>query len=153
MSTFSDFEKTVDIPVSKQWPTATRKIDNQVLVDEDMKKNWDEAKDGKERTAALIAVNEMALHVLKQVGICDMGDLVQLMEQYADLSLVGSCSVRMKSTVRFLEAMEKEFNGNDKDKGKLETVKESLNHMKRKLEVLNKIEEDVQKGVLGKEDV
>ena len=114
MSTFSDFEKTVDIPVSKQRPTATRKIDNQVLIDEDMKKNWDEAKDGKERTAALIAVNEMALHVLKQVGICDMGDLVQLMEQYADLSL-GNFSVqakqakrakRAKRTVRFLEATE-----------------------------------------------
>ena len=111
MSTFSNFEKTVNIPVLKQQPTATRKINNQVLVDEDMKKNWDKVKDGKERTAALIAVNEMALHVLKQVGICDMGDLVQLMEQYAYLSL-GNLSVqakqakRAKRTVRFLEATE-----------------------------------------------
>ena len=149
MNTFSDFEKTVDIPVSKQRPMAIRKINNQVLVDEDMKKKWDEAKDGKERTAALIVINEMVLHVLKQVGNCATGDLVQLVEQYADLSLVGSCSVRMRSTVRFLEAMEKEFNDNDKDKGELETIKESLGHMKRKLQLLNKIEEDIRKGLSG----
>ena len=149
MNTFSDFEMTVDIPVSKHRSTATRKIDNQVLVDEDMKRKWDEAKDGKERTAALIAVNEMVLHILNQVSNCATGDLVQLVEQYADLSLVGSCSVRMRSTVRFLEAMEKEFNDNDKDKGELETVKESLNHMKRKLDLLNNIEEDIQKGLSG----
>ena len=144
MNAFSDFEKTVDIHVSKQQPTTTHKIENQVLVDEDMKKKWDEAKDGKERTAALIAVNEMALHI----GNCAMGDLVQLVEQYADLSLAGSCSMWGKSAVRFLEAMEKEFNDNDKGKGKLETVKESLDHMKKKLELLNDIE-DTQKGVPG----
>ena len=145
MNTFSDFENTVDISVLKQWPTASRKFDNQVMVDENMKKKrWDVAKVGKERTAALIAVNQMVLHISN----CAMGDLVQLMEQYADLSLAGSCSVRAKSTVRFLEAMENEFNDNDKGKGKLEMVKESLEHMKRKLG-LNKIEEDVQKGGSG----
>ena len=142
MNTFSDSEKTIDIPVSKQLPTVTRNIDNQVLVDEDMKQKWDKAKDGKERTAALIAINEMAIHILKQVGNCDTGDLVQLVEQYADLSLAGSCSVQAKSTVRFLEAMENKFI--DEDEDKLETVRESLDRMKRMLELLNEIEGDVQ---------
>ena len=144
MNTFSDFEKTIDIPVSKQRPTATRKIDNQMLVDEDMKTKWDEAKDGKERIAALIAVNEMALHILKQVVNCTTGDLEQLVEQYSDLSLAGSCSVLAKNAVKFLEAMEKEII----DKTQLKTVKESLGHMKRKLKLLKKIE-DVPKGVSG----
>ena len=147
MNTFSDFEKTVDITVSKQRPTATRKIDNQVLVDEDMKRKWDKAKDGKERTAALIVVNEMALHILNQVSNCATGDLVQLVKQYADLSLVGSCSVQVKSIVRFLETVLMEFNALYMIG--LEPVKERLDHMKRKLEVLDKIEEDVQKGVSG----
>ena len=144
MNTFSDFEKTVDIPTSKQWPTATRNIDSQVLVDEDMKKKWAEAKDGKERTAALIAVNEMALHILKQAGNCDTGDLVQLVEQYADLSLVGSCSAPAKGVIKYLEGSSWSF----MNTLMVETIKESLDHMKRKLEVLNKIE-DVQKGVSG----
>ena len=143
MNTFSDCEKTIDIPVSKQRPTATRSIDNEVLIDEDMKKKWDEAKDGKERTAALIAVNEMALHILKQVGNCDTGDLVQLVKQYADLSLVGSCSAWAKSAIQYLGFALNDIGTRDKR----EIVRESLGHMKRKLEVLNKIEEDVQKGV------
>ena len=147
MNTFSDFEKIVDIPISKQRSTSTRKIDNQVLIDEDMKKKWDEAKDGKERTVALIVVNEMALHILKQVDNCATGDLVQLMEQYADLSLVGSCTVRAKSTIKFLEAKEKE--PDVRSQNRPDTLQENLSHMRRKLELLNKIEEDLQKGVSG----
>ena len=147
MNTFSDFEKTVDITVSKQRPTTTRKIDNQVFVDEDMKRKWDKAKDGKERTAALIAVNEMALYILNQVSNCATGDLVQLVKQYADLSLVGSCSAWAESVIKYLE-----FTLNTTmswDIGQREIVEESLGHMKRKLEVLNKIEEDTQRGVSG----
>jgi hypothetical protein len=136
MNAFSGFEKTVDTPVSKQQPITTRKIDNRMLFDEDMKKKWDEAKDGKETTAALIAVNEMVLHHLKQVTNCATGDLVQLVEQYARLSLVGSCSARVRTTLRLLERVTI-----DDTKAKV-----SLDHMKRNLELLNKIEEDMQKG-------
>ncbi len=142
MNAFSNFE-TVDILVSKQQPSATRKIDDQVLV-EDTKKKWDEAKDGKEKTAALIAVNEMVLRHLNQANDCGTGDLVQLVEQYADLSLVGSCSTQAKSAVKFLEGMEM-----NTDEDKLKTVQRNLRHMKGKLELLNKIEQDVQKGVSG----
>ena len=145
MNTFSDFEKIVEIPISKQRSTSTRKIDNQVLIDEDMKKKWEEAKDGKERTVALIAVNEMALHILKHVGDYATGDLVQLMEQYADLSLAGSCTVQAKSTVRFLEDKAERLY---RVVNRPDTVMKDLGHMRRKLELLNKIE-DLQKGVSG----
>lgn len=148
MDAFSDFEKTVDTPVLKRLSKTTRKIDNQVLVDESMKKKWDKAKDGKERTAALIAVNEMVLHALRQVAHCTTGDLAQLVEQYARLSLAGSYSAQVKSAVSFLQhkynAMEKQEIGQDK----LEKVKRSLGHMKRKLEFLNKVE-DTKSGVSG----
>ena len=59
MDAFSGFKKTLDKPVLKQQSTTTRKIDGQVLVDEAMKKKWDEAKDGKENTTTLIAAYEM----------------------------------------------------------------------------------------------
>ena len=149
MYAFSNFEKTVDIPALKQQRTTTRKIDNQVLIDEDMKKKWDEAKDGKETTATLIAVNEMILHHLKQVANCSTGDLVQLVAQYAELSLAGSCSAQVRSAIRVLErkyiAMKEKRIGQDE----LQKVKESLDHMKRKLEFLKNVEEDTQKGVSG----
>ena len=141
MNAFSGFEKTV---ISKQQPITTRKIDTQVLVDEDMKSKWDEAKNGKETTAALIAVNEMRLHHHKQVTNCSTGDLAQLVGQYAHLSL-GSCSAQVRSAVRFLEVLRmKPSHGNE-----LKTFGESLIHMKRKLELLNKVEEDAQKVVSG----
>jgi len=147
MDAFSDFEKTVDIPVLEQQPVSTAKIDFQVLVDEDMKMNWDEAKRGKETTAALIAINELLLHDAKQVISWTMGDLVQLVGQYARLSLAGSYSAQVRSRVSFLEGL--------KSSGSIgrvidhERVNETLGHMKRELEFLIKVEEDAQKGVSG----
>ena len=106
-----------------------------------MKKKWDEAKDGKERTAALIAVNEMVLHGLKQVSGCATGDLVQLVERYIRLSLVGSCSAQVRS------AMEQESMKLARIDGisTPERVTESLDHMKRELKPLKRVEERTQK--------
>jgi hypothetical protein len=149
MDAFSDFDKTVDIPVLKQQPMTTRRVDDQVLVNEDMKKKWDEAKDWKETTAALIAINEIVLSDLNQAINCGTDHLVQLVGQCARLSLAKSCSVQIRNAVRFLEqkyiAMEKYGTAREK----VEEVKESLDHMKRKLELLSKVEEDAQQGVSG----
>ena len=139
MNTFSGFV------IPKQQSITTRKIDNQVLVDGDMKRKWDDARDGKETTAALIAVNEMRLHQLKQVNNCAAGDLAQLVGQYARLSLAGNCSAQLRSAVRCLEAAKRKA---IYDNG-LTTFGESLDHMKSKLEFLNKVEEDAQKVVSG----
>jgi len=143
MDAFAVFEKMVDIPPLKQQPVSTHKNDFQVLVDEDMKKNWDEAKRGKETTAALIAINEILLHDANQVTSC-ISDLVQLAGQYARLSLAGSYSAQVRSTVSYLERLEGMGHLVDQEK-----LKKTLGHMKRKLEFLNKVEEDAQKGVPG----
>lgn len=142
MDAFSDLEKIVDIPDLKQARKTIRKIDNQVLVDENMKKKWNEAKDGKERAAALIAVNEIVLHGLKQVTNSAAGDLVPLMEQFACLSLAGSCSAQVRGEVGFLEAMETTANPRPEDRKR-------LNHKKRQLELLNNVKKDALNGVSG----
>jgi len=146
MNTFSDFEKTVEIPVLEQQPATTRKIESQVLVDEDIKKKWDEAKDGKETATILLAVNEMVLHELNQAIGCAMGNLVQLVERYDRLSLVESCSAQVRSAIRYLENMKMTIG-----KDKLKKVVENLDHMKRKLELLNALE-DAKDGVQDTED-
>ena len=96
-------------------------------------------------TATLLAVNEMVLHRL----ILVTRNLVQLVAQYADLSLAGSRSAQVRSAIRFLEqkytTMKEGGNGQDE----LQKVEESLGYMKRKLEVFEKVEEDTQKGVSG----
>ena len=144
MDAFSDFEKIVDIPDLKQPPTTTRKIDSQVLVDEDMKKKWHMAKDLKERIAAILAVNEMVLHGLKQVIDSATSDLVPLTEQYSRLSLAGSCSAQVRGEIKCLEAMERTASPRHK-----EEVWKRLCHKRRQLKLLNSVEEDALKGVQG----
>ena len=139
MDAFCGFEKTADIPVLKQQTTTSRKFDGQVLIDEDIKKKWDKAKDGKDTTTTLIAVNEMVLRELNQIINWAMGDLVRLVERYGCLSVAGSCSAGVRSVVRLLEALEKMDLGKDE----LEKVKERLGQMKRRLELFNEVEEEV----------
>jgi len=87
MDAFADFEEMVDIPVLKRQPASTHKTDFHVLVDED---------------AALIAINKILLHDANQVMNCN-SDLVQLVEQYARLSLAGNRSAQVRSTFSRLE--------------------------------------------------
>ena len=123
MDAFSGFEKTVD---------------------EDMKKKWDKAKDEEQTITTITAVNEMVLHELNQAIDYAMSDLAQLVERFDCLSLAGSYSAQMRTAVRFLEGMEKRTIGREKR----ENIKESLGHVKRRLKLLNKVE-DAKKGVSG----
>jgi len=137
MVAFSDFKKTVNIPVLKWQPTTTCKIDIWVLVKEDMKKKWDKAKDGKKRTMTLITVNEMVMLVHNQAIDCATGDLVHPVEQYACLLLVGSYSAGVRHTAKVLEetsiAMEKDGIAQKK----VQKVRQSLGHMNLELMTLN----------------
>ena len=105
---------------------------------------WNEYKFEKEKTTALIAVNEMILHHSNQVANCATGDLVLLVEQCADLSVASSCSAQAKSAVELMEAMKDYI-----DQGKRKRFRGSLHYMKRKLELLDKIEKDIQERVSG----
>jgi DNA repair ATPase RecN len=147
MNSFSGFEKTVYMPALKQQPMTSRQINSRVLVYEDVKKKWDKAQDGKETTMTLIAINEMVLHELNQAIDCAMGDLVQLVERYDRLSLVVGCSAQVRSVIKALEDMKVRTIG----KEKLEKAEESLGHMKRKLELLNKVE-DAKKGAQDRKE-
>lgn len=139
------FSRHVNRWGSEQQPTTAQESAIQVLLYEDKKRRWNEEKDGKETTTTLIAVNEMILYELNQAINHAMDDLVQLVERYDRLSLVGSCSAQVRSAVRFLEAMGEIDIGQDE----LANVKKSLEHLKRKLELLNEIEEIAKKGMSG----
>ena len=140
----SDFEKTVDMPVSKQQPMTTRRIDKQVLVNHYMKKKWETAKDEKEKTTALIAVHEMVLHDLKQAISRATNKLTPLLEQYAYLSLTGSFSVQMESAIKFLEQKDIVMEETGVSQDRLRKVKKNLDEMERELEFLDNTKENGQ---------
>jgi hypothetical protein len=77
--------------------------DTHVSVDQNMKKKWEAARDGKEKAAALVEASEKVLRDLNQVINRATNDLEQLVERYADLSLSGSFSAQVGSAVRLLE--------------------------------------------------
>ena len=106
--------------------------DTQVLVDQNMKKRWEEAKDGKENTTAIVVAGQKAVSDLDQAINSAINNLAQLVERYARLSLSGNIAAPVNSTVRLL-ALEGKGVGPDQ----LQRVNESLDHMRRKLELLN----------------
>ena len=137
MDAFSDFEKTADIPLSKQLPTATRNIDKQASVEQGLTKTWAALKDEKETTVALIALNEMVLHDLDQATDRDPHDLIQLVGEFDSLSLTGGVLAHMERTVRFMEDKYTAMKEKHNDQAELINVRENLDHMKKKLEVLS----------------
>ena len=111
-------------------------MNTQTSVDQSMKE-WEAAKDATEKTTILVAVREKVLHDLDQIINGATNDLAQQVERYAYLSLSGSFSSQVGCAVRLLEqnyiGLEKKPVGQDH----LQRVKESLDNMRRKLDVLN----------------
>lgn len=143
MDAFSHFEKNVNSPVGEQQPTPAHKIDRQGSIDLGMKKKWKVARDAKEKTAALIATNEMVLHDLNRLINHAKNDLGKLMEQYGRLSLSGSFLGQLSSTVRLLEQRY------ERDRTGQFHLQQVLDDMKRKLEFLNNAKESAQKESVG----
>jgi len=144
MGAFSNFKKTV---VLKRPSSKPLKIDKRVLVDQDLKKKWEAAKDEKERTVALIAVNETVLYELDRVINPAPNDLVQLMEEFDCLLLTGSFLAQVERAVWSLERKYTAMQGKGVGRrAKLIEVKENLDHMKRKLELLSRTKEKERVG-------
>ena len=108
-----------------------------------MKTKWEAAKDGRERTAALVVASEKVLNDLDQVINRAINNLAQLVGRYSRLSLSGSFATQVSSTVRLLEQNYIALEGNGVGHDQLQRVKDSLDHMKRKLELLKNAKADV----------
>ena len=115
--------------------------DTRVLVDQNMKMQWEAAKDDKEKIAAIVAASEKVLCDLYQVINYAINDLAQLVGRYSRLSSLGSFAEQVNGTARLLEqnylALRRKGVGPDQ----LRRVNESLDHMKRKLALLEDVGE------------
>ena len=113
----------------------------QVSVDETMKERWEAARNGKEKTAALVGASEQVLRDLNQVIDRATTELEQLVGWYASLSLSGNFSAQVGSAVRLLEQNYVVMEKKGVSPEQLHRVQRSTDHMKRKLELLNKARE------------
>ncbi len=113
-------------------------MNTQASVGQSMKK-WEQAKDGTEKAAILFSIRKKVLHDLNQITNGARNDLAHQVERYTVLSLLGSPSAQVGSTVRFLEQIYSGLEEKGVGQDQLGRVKESLGDMKRKLELLNSL--------------
>ena len=112
--------------------------DTQVLIDQNVKRKWAAAKDGKGKMAVLNAFRGRVLRDLDQIINGATNDLAQHVERYARLALSGHFLAQVASVVRLLEQKYIALYMKGVGPDQLQKVKESLEHMKRKLEILTK---------------
>ena len=110
-------------------------IDKEVSVDQNMKERWEAVKDG-EKPEALIKASKTILNEPNLAIDHAINDLTQLVGQYAHLVLSESFSAQMGSAVRLLEQNYAFMEKRSISHYQLRKVEESLNLMKRKLELL-----------------
>ena len=110
----------------------------QLSVDDDTRRQWEAAKDEKERTEALIATSRGALGDLSRIIDEAMDELARLAEEYASLSLSGSFSAPLEKTVWLLEQRCKGMEEKGVGLEQLTKVRSSLEHMKGRLDLLRK---------------
>jgi len=123
-----------------------QKEESQMTVDEEMKTQWEAAKDEKERTEALLAGSQRTLDSLSSTVEAGMDALEELQEEYARLSLSGSFSGPLEKAIRLLELHFRNMEQKGVSGDQLEKLRGSVEEMKKRLNVLKKAE----KGIVTK---
>lgn len=118
----------------------------QETVDDDMRRQWEAAKDEKERIAALIALSECTLSRLSSTIDEGMDELERLMEEYACFSISDSFSGPLEKAIRRLELHCESMEEQNISPDQLEKMRYSVETMKRRLDLLKEAKENKTKG-------
>ena len=124
-------------------------IETQVLIDQNVKRKWVVAKDGKGKMAVLDAFRETVLRNLDQIINDATSDLARHVERYTLLALSGNFSAQVASAVRLLNQNYTTLEMKGVDSDQLQRVKESLEHMKRKQRLMNFAKENARRDRVG----
>ncbi|KAG8809632.1 hypothetical protein FRC17_003355 [Serendipita sp. 399] len=111
-------------------------VDTQVSVDEDMKRNWENAKDTKERSEALIRGTKKILDQYNRSIDRGTKDLAQLADDYAKLSLSGSFGSQLEKAIALLQQKYESMENQGVSEDQLQTVKTSIDTLMKKLQLL-----------------
>ena len=112
--------------------------ETRVSVDDTMKRQWEGAKDEKERTEALVTASKSALDDLSHAMDEAMDELARFAEDYAGLSLSGCFSAPLEKAIRLLEQRCKGMEEKGVAPEQLERMHGSLEQLKGRLDVLRK---------------
>ena len=119
----------------------------QLSVDDNIKKQWEAAKNEKERTEVILATSKSALGDLGHIIDEAMEELARLAEEFASLSLSGSFSAPLEKAIWLSEQRCKGMEEKGVGLELLTNVRTSLEHMKQKLALLRQAKEKLREGV------
>ena len=119
----------------------------QLSVDDDMRKQWETAKDEKARTEALLVTSKSALDNLSRIIDEAMDELARLAEEYASLSLSGSFSAPLEKAISLLEQRCRGMEEKGVGPELLRKVQTSLDNMKGRLDLLRQANAKVRERV------
>ena len=122
----------------------------QLSVDDDMRKQWETAKDEKARTEALLVTSKSALENLSRIIDEAMDELARLAEEYASLSLSGRFSAPLEKAILLLEQRCKGMEEKGVGLELLTRVRASLDNMKGRLDLLRQKEKVRVRRIEGK---
>ena len=129
-----------------QWEKVT---EVQVSVDQNMKKEWEQARGAEEKRKVFIAACRKALNGLDNVINRATDDLGREVERHESLSLGGSFADQVSSAVALLELRYKALlEKKDVGSGQRKKVKTSLDRMKRRLAILETAKGNTQKATI-----
>ena len=103
--------------------------ETKVSIDDNMKRQWEAAKDEKEKTEALVATSKRALDDLGH-AMDRTNELARLLGEYADLSLAGCFSGPLEKTIRLLQLRCRAMEGKGASPEQLGRMQGSLEQMK-----------------------
>ncbi len=116
-------------------------------VDDKMRRQWEAAKNEKERTEALVATSKSAMEDLSRIIDEAIDELARLGEEYARLSLSGSFSAPLEKAIWLLEQRCKGMEEKGVGLELLARVRGSLEAMKGRLDLLRRAKEKAREGV------
>ena len=116
-------------------------------VDDKMRRQWEAAKNEKERTEALVATSKHAMEDLSRIIDEAIDELARLGEEYASLSLSASFSAPLEKAIWLLEQRCKGMEEKGVGLELLARVRGSLDAMKGRLDLLRRAKEKAREGV------
>ncbi|KAK2467600.1 hypothetical protein APHAL10511_000455 [Amanita phalloides] len=122
------------------------KDSTQVLVDEVAERKYNEAKQNNDEEEKMMIDLGKDIKNLDQDMEETLVSLGRLTESYANLCLGGSFSGQVRKSVRLLEMTLENIRFHDADPRSVELVEKSLEDMKKKLEVVQRVDEKVKRN-------
>jgi hypothetical protein len=117
------------------------KSQTEIIIEPKMQKKFFDAQSDKEQKENLKKMLDAAYRVLEKSIHDNISELAELADRYAKLSLSGSFSSQVEKAIKLLEQQSKSMQEKGADNEMLRKIDESMDILKKKLDLLRKAQQ------------